>query len=184
MRKVQRSELLDFATYSDIRDERRRAILAAKEPRRIHVGKVFTFLFENTETVRYQIQEMMRAERIVREAHIEEEMAAYNAILGDEGELGCVLLIEIEDEVERDRQLRAWRDLPRHLFVRTDDGRLVRPTFDPAQVGDEKLSSVQYLKFKVGDAAPLAMGSDHPNVDVQTVFSELQRQALMADLKA
>lgn len=184
MRKVQRSELLDFATYSDIRDERRRAILVAKEPRRIHVGKVFTFLFENTETVRYQIQEMMRAERIVREAHIEEEMAAYNAILGDEGELGCVLLIEIEDDVERDRMLRAWHDLPRHLFLRTDDGRLVRPTFDPAQVGDEKLSSVQYLKFKVGDAAPLAMGSDHPNVEVQTEFSELQRQALMADLKA
>ncbi|MDZ4695521.1 MAG: DUF3501 family protein [Deltaproteobacteria bacterium] len=183
MRKVQRSELLDFATYGDIRDERRRAIMAAKEPRRIHVGKAFTFLFENTDTVWYQIQEMMRVERIVREAHIEEEMAAYNAILGDDGELGCVLLIEIEDEGERDRLLRAWYDLPRHLFVRTDDGRMVRPTYDPAQIGDEKLSSVQYLKFKLGDATPLAMGSDHPEVQVQAIFSEPQRQALLSDLK-
>jgi Protein of unknown function (DUF3501) len=183
MRKVQRSELLDFSTYGDVRDERRRAIMAIKEPRRIHVGKVFTFLIENTDTVRYQIQEMIRAERIVREAHIEEEMAAYNAILGDDGELGCVLLIEIEDEVQRDRLLRAWHDLPQHLFVRTDDGRMIRPTFDPAQVGDEKLSSVQYLKFKLGDAMPLSMGSDHPDMQIQTVFSEPQRQALLADLK-
>jgi len=184
MRKVERAELLDFATYGDIRDERRRAVMEIKANRRIHVSSVFTFLFENTDTVRYQIQEMMRAERIVREAHIEEEMAAYNAILGDDGELGCVLLIEIEDEQERDRLLRAWHDLPQHLFVRTDDGRLIRPTYDPAQIGDEKLSSVQYLKFKVGASMPVAIGADHPAIQVQMELSEPQRQALLADLKA
>ena len=81
-RKVARSELLDYQTYDDQRDGLRDEIMRIKQPRRIHLGDELTFLFENTETIRYQIQEMMRAERIVKEAAIQHELDTYNGLLG------------------------------------------------------------------------------------------------------
>src|SRR5207244_11514598 len=92
-------------------------VMKAKELRRIHIGEYLTLLFENHLTVRYQIQEMVRAERIVRESDIVYEIDTYNELLGDEGKLGCTLLIEIEDPALRDRKLRAWRHLPRTVHV-------------------------------------------------------------------
>lgn len=183
MRKVDRSEIVDFATYGDRREAIRKEILELKRPRRVHVGEYLTFLFENADTIRYQIQEIMRAERIVREADIQSEVATYNAILGDEGELGCVLLIEIDDKGERDRLLRAWRALPQHLYLQCADGSRVRPRYDEAQANEEKISSVQYLKFALADRVPVALGSDHPQLTVETALSEEQRAALLADLR-
>jgi hypothetical protein len=182
MRKVDRSEIVDFATYSDHRDQLRQHILEIKRPRRIHVGEYLTFLFENAETIRYQIQEIMRAERIVRESDIAAELATYNALLGDDGELGCVLLIEIDDKAERERLLRHWFALPRHLYLKCQDGSRVAATFDEAQIGDEKISSVQYLKFTVGKRIPVALGSDHPQLQIEAVLTDEQRAALLQDL--
>jgi hypothetical protein len=182
MRKVVRSEIVDYQTYGDIRDERRTAILEVKRPRRVHVGMHLTFLFETTDTVRYQIQEMMRTERIAREADIEREIATYNTLLGDSGELGCTLLVEIDDREERMRLLRAWLGLPQHLYVRCEDGTRVRPTFDAAQVGDEKISAVQYLKFPVGNRRPVAVGSDLPALTIEATLTPEQQAALIADL--
>ena len=85
MRPVQRSEILDYVTYTDGREALRAAVLAAKRPRRLHVGRYLTFLFENRDTVRYQVQEMMRTERIVKEADIRHELETYNELLGDDG---------------------------------------------------------------------------------------------------
>jgi uncharacterized protein DUF3501 len=181
MRKVQRSEILDYQTYDDRRNAARTAIMEVKRPRRIHVGPTLTFLFENAETLRYQIQEVMRTERIVRETEIQQEIDTYNDLLGGAGELACCLLIEIDDRAARDRALRAWRDLPRHLYLRTDQG-LVRPTFDPGQRDDEKISAVQYLKFAVGTGRPLAVGCDLPELVAETVLDDEQRAALAADL--
>ena len=82
MRPVTRAEIVDYATYEDRRDAFRQEVLAAKEPRRVHVGDVFTLLFENQLTVRYQVQEMMRVERIVREADIQHEIDTYNELHG------------------------------------------------------------------------------------------------------
>ena len=67
MRPVIREEILDYITYTEKRNELQSAVLKQKEPRRIHLGEYLTFLFENTDTVRYQIQEMMKAEQIVKE---------------------------------------------------------------------------------------------------------------------
>jgi hypothetical protein len=182
MRKVARAELVDYQTYGDRREEIRQAILETKGVRRVHVGRHLTFLFENADTIRYQVQEMMRTERIVREADIDHELRTYNALLGDEGELGCCLLVEIDDRDERERLLRAWRDLPAHLYVRCDDGALVRATHDAAQIGEEKISSVQYLKFKVGGRSPVAVGCDLPDIATETVLTDEQQAALRADL--
>lgn len=184
MRKVQRSEIVDYATYSDARDAVRASIMETKRPRRIHVGAHLTFLFENADTVRYQVQEMMRAERIVRESDIQHELDTYNALLGDDGELGCCLLIELDDPDERDRKLRQWRLLPQHIYLRCDDGTMIRPTFDRAQIDEERISAVQYLKFGIGQRTPVALGCDLPDLTTEATLSNEQRAALLADLAA
>jgi hypothetical protein len=183
MRKVEREEIVDYQTYADNRERTRLAIMEVKRLRRIHVGPSLTFLFENTDTIRYQIQEMMRVERIVRDADIRQEIDTYNAVLGDAGELGCCLLVEIDDRQEREQALRQWRALPEHLYVRCQDGALVRARYDRAQVEEDRISSVQYLKFAVGGGrAPVAVGCDLPGIEVETVLTEEQQTALRADL--
>jgi hypothetical protein len=182
MRPVRREEILDLATYERSRDEIRAGILEVKRRRRVHVGGVLTFLFENTATMRYQVQEMVRAERMTGEAEIRHEIETYNELLGGKGELGCSLLIEIPDPEERDRKLRAWLALPRHLYVKLEDGTRVRAAFDPRQVGSDRLSSVQYLRFDVGGRTPVAVGADLPELTVETALDAEQRAALAADL--
>jgi hypothetical protein len=182
VRHVRRQDLLDWATYGDRRAELRTVARAATDARRVHVGDSLTFLFENFETVRYQIQEMMRAEKIVREEDILREIETYNELLGGEGELGCTLLIEIEEVSVRDRLLREWLALPDHLYVVLPDGRKVRAVFDERQRGVDRVSSVQYLKFATGGAVPVAVGSDLPTLAVETKLTPTQRAALEADL--
>jgi hypothetical protein len=180
--KVQRSELLDYETYSERRNGIRDRILSIKAPRRIHVGEVFTFLFENGETIRYQIQEMMRAEKMVKESAIQHELDTYNGLLGGPGELGCALLIEIDDREERKRKLSSWVKLPAHLYAKLEDGSRVYATYDPSQVGEDRLSAVQYLKFDTHGQVPVALGSDLPEITVETGLSPEQREALRQDL--
>jgi uncharacterized protein DUF3501 len=181
-RPVERSEIVDYETYRDRRPAERERIHAIKAPRRIHVGDVLTFLFENTDTIRYQVQEMMLAEQIVKESAIQHELDTYNQLLGGRGALGCSLLIEIDDEPRRRENLRRWLDLPRRLYVRCEDGTLVRATYDPAQVGAERLSAVQYLKFDTGGRVPVAVGCDLPELAGETRLTPEQVQALRADL--
>jgi hypothetical protein len=184
MRKVTRSDVLDYKTYNDQRDAFRQRILEEKAKRRIHLGAHLTFLFESTDTILYQVQEMMRLEQTVRESEIQHELDTYNQLLGDDGELGCTLLIEIDDQAERARRLEQWLGLPKHLYLKLDDGTLARATWDPAQIGDGRLSSVQYLKFRVGSRAPIAVGSDHPDLTIEAALSEAQRETLRSDLHA
>lgn len=181
--KVKRSDILTLEEYDAKRPEIRARIIEQKRLRRVQAGPL-TFLFENADTVRYQVQEMARAERLYRDAEIQHEIDTYNELLGGPGELGCSLLIELADPRERDGKLRAWRALPQHLFARLEDGRRVRATFDPRQVGDDRLSSVQYLRFPVGPAAPVAIGADLPELEVETSLTAEQRAALQSDLDA
>lgn len=182
-RKVRRDELLDWQTYVEQREEIRASILEIKRPRRIHVGDALTFLFENADTVRYQVQEMMRVEEIVKESAIRHELDTYNELLGDEGELGATLLVEIDDPAVRREKLEAWLDLPQKLYVELEDGTRVRAQYDPRQVGDDRLSAVQYLRFDTKGTVPVAVGCDHPDVDARTALNEEQRAALAHDLE-
>lgn len=184
MKPIERSEILDYVTYGEQRDQIRDSALRAKSVRRILVGEHFTFLFENRETVRYQIQEMMRIEQIVKEDDIQHELDTYNELLHPKGTVGCTLMVGIDDERERDVKLRAWMGLNEHIYARLPNGATVKPTWDPRQVGETRLSSVQYLSFALGDVAPVAVGIDMPGVELETELSAGQQDALGEDLGA
>ena len=184
MNKVQRESILDYMTYQDNRDDIRAAVLETKRIRRIHVGEYLTFLFENVETVRYPIQEMIRVERMVRESDIQHEIETYNELIGGPGALGCTLLIEIDDAEVRDVKLRRWLPLPSHLYLVVEGGERVGATFDERQVGTDRVSSVQYLTFDTQGRVPVAIGCamDDPDVGVEVTLTDEQREALAADL--
>ena len=182
MRKVERAEILDYVTYEEQRPVIREQALEAKRDRRIIVGEYFTFLFENHDTVRYQIQEMIRVEQIVRESDIAHELATYNELLHSEGAVGCTLLIGIDDEQLRDEKLTAWMGLNEHIYAKMPNGTVLRPSWDPRQVGDDRLSSVQYLVFEFGDQAPEVIGIDMPGIREKHVLTDAQKAALNADL--
>jgi hypothetical protein len=184
MRAPRREEILDFSTYEKARSEIRPAVMEAKRRRRVHLGDQLTFLFENTATIRYQIQEMIRAERMEREDEIGHELATYGELLGGPGELGATLLIEIPDPDVRDRRLREWLELPSHVYLRLEGGERVYPRFDPRQVGTDRLSSVQYLKFDVKGRVPTAIGCDLGPLTREEPLSQDQRTALAEDLRS
>ena len=182
MKRVTRQEILDYVTYEEQRDKFRNKIMKIKELRRINVAGVLSFLFENTDTVRYQIQEMIRVERMVKETDILHEIKTYNELLGDSGELGCTLLIEIDDSDERDEKLIQWLELPKHLYLSLEDESRIRASFDERQIGDARLSSVQYIKFNTGGKTPVAIGSDFPLLKAKTALTADQKKALSEDL--
>lgn len=183
MTLVERSEILDFATYEEHRPQIQAAALAAKRLRRVIVADCLTLLFENRETIRYQILEMVRTERMVRERDIVHEVETYNELIGQHGELGVTLLVGLEDAAQRDEKLRRWTALPGHLYVRLEDGTQVRARWDERQISRDRLSSVQYLKFAVGGQVPVACGVDFAGELVaETALTPEQRAAIASDL--
>ena len=182
MKRVTRQEILDYVTYEEQRKQIREKIMKINELRRITVAGVLSFLFENTDTVRYQIQEMIRVERIVKETDILHEMNTYYELLGDSGQLGCTLLIEIDDPDERDEKLTQWLELTKHLYLSLEDETRIRASFDERQIGDSRLSSVQYIKFNTGVKTPVAIGSDLPLLKAESALTADQKKALSEDL--
>src|SRR2546427_13079604 len=100
MKALEPSEILNLVEYEKVRDVRRRQIVELKKARRVSVGRYLTFVFENRETVWFQIQEMVRAERIVDEVKIAEEVGVYNTLLPGPGELAATMLIEISEALQ------------------------------------------------------------------------------------
>jgi ASC-1-like (ASCH) protein len=184
MRPVRREEILDYVTCGEKRNEILEAVLREKKARRIHIGDHLTCLFENHATVLYQIQEMVRVEQLVREADIAHEIETYNELLPGDGALSATLLIEIDDAERRQELLRRWKTLPQHVYVRLEDGQKIYARFDPRQVGEDRLSSVQYLSFDTAGRVPVAVGADHEDLSVETRLEDDQKKALQADLRS
>lgn len=184
MKRVERSDIVGLEAYERGREAIRTRVMEVKERRRVHLGESLTVLFENFDTMRYQVQEMLRAEGRFTEEDVAHELATYNELLGDEGGLGCTLLIEIDDPQRRDALLREWIELPAHLFAELEDGTRVQAQYDERQIGEGRLSSVQYLKFPCGGRVPVALGSDLPALLIRTELTPEQREALAEDLAA
>jgi hypothetical protein len=151
MKPIEFSEIKDIADYELERPRSRPGIIALKEKRRIRVGEHLTFLFENRDTVRYQIQEMMRIEGITRPREIRHEVETYNELIPAQGELSATLLIEYETAEERDLQLSALRGLEHHIWMEAA-GERVGGVFDHRQIGETRLSAVQFVKFRLSAA--------------------------------
>ena len=184
MKPVERKEIIDYVTYEERRDVFREKMFAVKAPRRVHIGEHLTLLFENHLTMLYQIQEMVRTERMVRETDIQHEIDTYNEVLGGDGEFGCTLLIEIDDPAVRDVKLREWWRLPEKMYLLLEDGTRVWAKFDERQRGDDRVSSVQYMKFNTGGRVPVAAGVDLAELQAETALNDEQREALREDLSA
>jgi hypothetical protein len=125
---------------------------------------------------------MIRTERMVRESDIIHEIETYNELLGKDGEIGCTLLIEIEDPAIRIPKLQQWLNLPEKLYLLLENGTRIPATFDERQRGTSRLSSVQYLKFDTKGQVPIAAGVDLPDLKAETALTADQQAALETDL--
>ena len=187
MRPLEVSEIKNIADYEMIRPDLRPKMIALKDRRRIRVGEHMTFLFENRETVRYQIQEMMRIERMVRPQDIAHEVETYNELIPAAGELSASLLIEYEDPEQRDVSLRELLGLEQNVWMEVDGNRS-RAAFDDRQVSTDRLSAVQYIRFQLSpeQVAKFPQGAriviDHPKYEAEQPLSAEQTQELAQDL--
>jgi hypothetical protein len=155
MRPIAPDEILNLYDYEKVRDERRRAVIALKSERRVGVGRYLSFVFENRETVWFQIQEMIRAERIVDEGRIAEEVAVYNTLLPRPGELAATMFIEIGEPARIKPVLDTLLGIDVGGHVRLEVGPHAIPGVFEAGHSDEelgKLSAVHFVRFALPPA--------------------------------
>ena len=191
-RIVLRGDVLNIAEYERVRPEFRRKALAIKDLRRLSVGPNFTFLFENFDTVLYQVQEMMRVERIVDERAILHELETYNELVPAEGELSATLLLEYESRELREQVLPDLKGIEKHVWLEAADLGRIPADFDTRQMGEERVSAVQYLKFTLtpplrqqwrllGAAGRLQIAVDHKNYQHSAPIPPKVAEALAQD---
>jgi hypothetical protein len=186
-------EVLPVTTYDRVRPLLRPLCMAEKARRRLAVGEHLTLMFENRQTIWYQIQEVVRAERIFEDAAINHEVENYNELLPRAGEFSATLLIEYADPAERDRELARLLGLERHLWM-VLDGHRVGARFDESQISPDQISAVQFIAFPVGlnanrfaelaAAGKAAVEVDHPALSVRASVEGPLAAALTDDLRS
>jgi hypothetical protein len=191
--KLERKDLLSLEQYAQQRDAIRRDVIAHKRARTLHIGPNLTLLFEDRETMRYQVQEMLRAERIFEAAGIQDELDAYNPLIPDGSNWKATMLIEFGEVEERREALGKLIGIEDKVWLRVHDHAQVFPIADEDLEREtaEKTSSVHFLRFELTssmikalkEGASLEAGVDHPEYthSVQPVPAELQK-SLVADL--
>lgn len=199
MQQIHLSEIKDLVEYEKARDAMRARVIELKRNRRVPVGDNLTFLFENRDTVLFQIQEMVRTERIVDEARIHEEIDAYNALIPGPGELSATLFIEIPELVrlssdEVRRTINRFQGLDRGgVALRLGDRPPIPARFEEGHSKEEKMAAVHYLRFSVPREAQAALADprqaarlvvDHPSCRAEADIPAATRAELIADLRA
>ena len=191
MEKVEVGEILDIAAYERIREDFLRRTIELKRPRRVHVGESLCFIFENRDTVLFQIQEMTRAERTVDEEAIAEEVAVYNELIPGADELSATLMIEIPDAGSIRPELDRLIGIDEHVHLDIGDAS-VRATFDEKQFEEDRIAAVQYIRFPLGPElavrfrdpdVPVELRVDHPSYAGKTTIAGETRASLSADLE-
>lgn len=192
MKPIDVAEVLNLYDYEKVREERRRAVIALKQRRRVHVGRYLSFVFENRQTVWFQIQEMIRAERIVDHARVQDELDVYNGLLPHPGELSATMMIEIAESGRIKPVLDMLLGIDTRDYVRLEVGpQVVTGAFESGHSDAElgKLSAVHFVRFAVPPAARVAFAAsevalviDHPNERARTVLTEATRRSLAEDL--
>jgi hypothetical protein len=185
-------EILPLTTYDRVRSLLRPLCIAEKARRRLAVGPHLTLLFENRQTIWYQIQEILRTERIFEDAAINAEVENYNELLPRPGELSATLLVEYADPAERDVELPRLVGLERHMWLALDQQR-IGARFDERQTSPDQISAVQFIAFPLGaDAArfgdlaaagKVAVEVDHPHLAARALVQTPLAEALTDDLR-
>lgn len=191
MKKIELEDLKDIAEYERIRDDLRRWIIELKKHRRLHLGEFLTLVFENRDTALYQVQEMIRTERIVHPSKVLEEVEVYNELIPAAGELSATMFIEIVD----DQKLREW--LPRlvnieqRIRLEFPDGTAAAGRHEEGRSTEEKTSTVHYLKFPLSPPQlsiflspeqPVRARVHHTHYSAEAAIEGEIRQSLIQDL--
>ena len=165
MTLVARGEVLGLAEYEQVREPFRRRIMALKAARRVALGNNMTVLFENHDTALFQIQEMLRTERITAEKALLHELETYNELVPGPRELSATVFIEYPERELRERMLVALAGVETAFYVRVAGERLpVTP--DLRGTDNSRTMAVQYVKFPLSDAALSALGADDSEVSL------------------
>ena len=193
MNKIERASLMTLEAYAKNRKDFRAKVLAHKKNRIVHLGEHVTLIFEDELTIRYQVQEMLRAERIFEEAGIADELDAYNPLIPDGRNFKATMLIEYEDVEERKAALAGMKGIEDKVWVRVEGLARVYAIADEdlERENDVKTSSVHFLRFELtpemADALKygmgLSVGVDHPayTAAVDPLPADV-RSALVKDL--
>jgi len=173
MAAVTRASLLTLEAYAKERGAFRARVIAHKRNRTVHLGEHVTLLFEDELTIRYQIQEMLRIEKMFDESGIDQELDAYNPLIPDGGNLKATMLVEYEDENERRDALARLRGIEDAVWVRVAGFPSVQAIADEdlERENDTKTSAVHFVRFELTPpmiaafkaGVTVAMGVDHPN---------------------
>jgi hypothetical protein len=192
MQKLTASDLLSLEQYARERPLLRARMIALRQRRQLRIGEHCSWSFEDRDTVHYQVQEMLRTERIFEPAGIAEELEAYNPLIPDGHNLKATLLIEYEDPAERVKRLSELRGFERHCWMRVAgfDPVYAIADEDMERENDAKTSAVHFLRFEftpqmlesLRDGGGLAAGVDHPayRCSVDPIAPAL-RAALLGD---
>ncbi len=191
---LDRTDLWSLEEYAERRPHFRSEVLAHKQHRRVLLGDHVLLLFEDAMTIQYQIQEMLRIEKIFESAGIQEELDAYNPLIPDGDNWKCSVLIQYEDVEERKRRLAELLGIEDRIWVEIGETGKVFPVADEDmdRSNEEKTSAVHFLRFQLNpeqvtaakSGADIVFGIDHPAYPCQEVVLDRDvRDSLVADLR-
>ena len=192
MQKLAATQLMSLEQYARERPALRPGMIEHRRARQLHIGEHCSWCFEDRRTVHYQVQEMLRSERIFEPDAIAEELETYNPLIPDGSNLKATLMIEYADAAERARRLSDLRGFERRCWMRMAGFEPVYAIADEDLVreNDTKTSAVHFLRFEFAAAmiaaakagAALAAGVDHPKYHYSVdALPEALRRALLAD---
>jgi len=192
MARIEHGSLLSLEAYARERNAFRARVIEHKKVRTVALGDHITLIFEDELTIRYQIQEMLRIERIFEEAGIEDELEAYNPLVPDGSNLKATMMIEYPDVVERKRALSQLKGIEDRVWVQVGDGARSHAIADEdlERENEEKTSAVHFLRFELDQemrkalryGVGLTIGVDHPQYQASVEAAPQVRAALVADL--
>ncbi|HEY9164806.1 MAG TPA: DUF3501 family protein [Candidatus Kryptonia bacterium] len=193
MKKIEFDEIKNIIEYEKLRLPFRRKIIAMKNKRRLKVGELITLTFENRSTVVFQIEEMMRVERIVDDRKIRDEIETYNELIPRENELSATLFVEVDEQDKIRPVLDSLVGLNTNsVFLRIGD-KSIPAVFEEGYATDDRISAVQYVRFKFSaeDVAafltpriPSEIVIEHKNYRARSVMAGEMREELIDDFNS
>ena len=192
MKPLTREQLFSLEQYAEKRPAFRAQVIEHKKNRRVDIGPNLSLYFEDRLTIQYQVQEMLRIERIFEAAAIEEELEAYNPLIPDGSNLKCTGMFEFTDVAERRRRLAELSGVENHVWLQVDDLEKVYAISneDLERSTDEKTSAVHFMRFELtekmkralAEGGTLTFGVEHDLYRYSVRLNEPTRQALLGDL--